>query len=38
VWIARRRSAGMLAVVLLAGLGLVAAVSLGIVAYVRATS
>jgi hypothetical protein len=38
VWIARRRSAGMLGVMLLAGLGLVAAVSLGIVAYVRATS
>jgi hypothetical protein len=38
VWIARRRSVGILAVVLVAGLGVVAAVSLSIVAYVRATS
>ena len=38
LWVARRRSVGILAVMLLAGLGVVAAVSLSIVAYVRATS
>lgn len=38
VWIARRRSVGVLAVVLVAGLGVVAALSLSIIAYVRATS
>lgn len=36
VWIARRRSVGMLAVMLFAGLGVVAAVSLSLIAYVRA--
>lgn len=38
VWTSRRRSVGILALVLLAGLGVVAAVSLSLIAYVRATS
>lgn len=38
LWMSRRRSVGVLAVILLAGLGVVAAVSLSLIAYVRATS
>lgn len=38
LWISRRRSVGILAVMLLAGLGVVAAVSLSIIANVLATS
>lgn len=38
LWMSRRRSVGILAVILLAGLGVVAAVSLTLIAYVRATS
>lgn len=36
LWISRRRSVGVLAVVLFAGLGVVAALSLSLAAYVRA--
>lgn len=36
LWFARRRSVGMLAVMLFAGLGVVAAVSLSLIAFVRA--
>jgi hypothetical protein len=35
IWISRRRSVGLLAVVLVAGLGVAAAVSLSITAYVQ---
>lgn len=35
LWVSRKRSIGILAMVLLAGLGVVAAVSLSLIAYVR---